>query len=275
MSSQVAVVTGSNKGIGFAIVRALCKQFNGDVILTSRDTSRGNQAVSDLHNEGLHPKFHQLDIDDEQSIVTLRDYLVKNYGGLNILVNNAAIAYKQDSNAAFAEQAEVTMKTNFWGTMRICDIIFPILKPGARVSTVSSMAGAWALSRCSDDKKSEILALKTIDQLKALVNEFVQAAKDDTLEKKGWPKTAYGTSKVATTALTILQQKIMDGDSTRSDILINCCCPGYVYTDMSSHKGHLTINEGAVTPVYLALLPPNTPSPKGNYVKDLVIQKWE
>ena len=44
----VAIVTGSNKGIGFAIVRALCKKFQGDVYLTSRDEGRGQAAVDNL-----------------------------------------------------------------------------------------------------------------------------------------------------------------------------------------------------------------------------------
>ena len=37
----VAVVTGANKGIGFGIVRALCKKYQGDVYLTARDEARG------------------------------------------------------------------------------------------------------------------------------------------------------------------------------------------------------------------------------------------
>ena len=37
----VAVVTGANKGIGFGIVRALCKKYDGDVYLTARDEARG------------------------------------------------------------------------------------------------------------------------------------------------------------------------------------------------------------------------------------------
>uniref|UniRef100_A0A803V0Y8 Carbonyl reductase 1 n=1 Tax=Ficedula albicollis TaxID=59894 RepID=A0A803V0Y8_FICAL len=90
----VAVVTGSNKGIGLAIVRALCKQFPGDVYLTSRDPQRGQAAVAQLQQEGLRALFHQLDIDDLQSIRALRDFLKDKYGGLNVLVNNAGIAFK-------------------------------------------------------------------------------------------------------------------------------------------------------------------------------------
>lgn len=47
-ASKVAIVTGSNKGIGFAIVKQLCQQFDGIVYLTSRDVGRGQAAVAEL-----------------------------------------------------------------------------------------------------------------------------------------------------------------------------------------------------------------------------------
>ena len=93
-STRVALVTGASKGVGFAIVRDLCRQFQGDVVLTARDEARGRAAVQQLQAEGLSPRFHQLDIDDLQSIRALRDFLRKEYGGLDVLVNNAGIAFK-------------------------------------------------------------------------------------------------------------------------------------------------------------------------------------
>jgi len=78
---RVAIITGGNKGIGLGIVRGMCKQFNGDVILTSRDSERGVAAVKVLEGEGLSPKFHQLDIDSQQSITALKEFVEKNYGG--------------------------------------------------------------------------------------------------------------------------------------------------------------------------------------------------
>ena len=93
-SNCVALVTGANKGIGFVIVRDLCRRFSGDVVLTARDEARGRAAVQQLQAEGLSPRFHQLDITDLQSIHALRDFLRKEYGGLNVLVNNAGIAFK-------------------------------------------------------------------------------------------------------------------------------------------------------------------------------------
>ena len=56
--------------------------------------SRGEAAVAELNKEGLYPKFHQLDIADKASVDTLKRHLVDKYGGLDVLVNNAAIAFK-------------------------------------------------------------------------------------------------------------------------------------------------------------------------------------
>lgn len=92
-STRVALVTGANKGIGFAIARDLCREFPGDVVLTARDEARGRAAVQQLQAEGLSPRFHQLDITDLQSIRAVRDFLRKEYGGLDVLVNNAGIAF--------------------------------------------------------------------------------------------------------------------------------------------------------------------------------------
>ncbi|XP_041359853.1 carbonyl reductase [NADPH] 1-like [Gigantopelta aegis] len=271
---KIAVVTGSNKGIGFAIVRALCTQFDGDVILTARDEGRGQQAVTDLKKEGLSPKFHQLDITDHDSIVKLKSFLQSTYGGLDILVNNAGISYTVASTTPFSEQAEVSVKTNFLGTLDVCDTLFPLLRPHARVVNVSSMFSQKIIKECSPENQAKLKdASITMDTLKTILQDFVDATKSNTHEAKGWPRSALGMSKIGVTVMTFIQQRMLQGDP-REDIVINACCPGYVTTDMYKFKGHKTIDEGADTPVYLAMLPPNCTSPNGNFVSDRKIQQW-
>ena len=67
------IVTGGNKGIGFAIVKGLVEKFDGAVYLTARSIERGNNAVKELEKSGINASFHQLDIDDRNSIEKLRD----------------------------------------------------------------------------------------------------------------------------------------------------------------------------------------------------------
>lgn len=62
-------------------------------------------------------------------------------------------------------------------------------------------------------------------------------------EQKGWPNSAYVVSKVGVSALTRIQHQQFLNDP-REDIVINHVHPGYVNTDMTSHKGPLTIEEG-------------------------------
>jgi carbonyl reductase 1 len=196
MATKVAVVTGSNKGIGFAIVRGLCKQFKGDVYLTARDQTRGLQAVEQLKKEGLNPKFHQLDIEDKKSIETLKIFLKNTYGGLDVLVNNAAIAFKQDSDAPFAVQAETTIRINFTCLLNVCNELFPILRQGARVVHLSSTGSHFFIKRCSEEKCKRLQTANSMDKALALIKEFEKDAKENQHKERGWPESAYGASKM-------------------------------------------------------------------------------
>lgn len=80
-------------------------------------------------------------------------------------------------------------------------------------------------------------------------------------------------SKVGVTALTRIQQRQFNSDS-RPDIVINAVCPGYVATDMSSHKGPLTTDQGAETPIYLSLLPESWSGPKGVLWAEKKVVDW-
>ncbi|KAI9562230.1 hypothetical protein GHT06_013195 [Daphnia sinensis] len=276
---KVAVVTGSNKGIGFAIVKELCQKFDGDVYLTSRDEGRGGAAVEELGKLGFHPQYHQLDIDDEASALRFRDHLQSKYGGLDVLVNNAAIAFKNAAPEPFSQQATETLKTNFFSTLRFCNIMFPILRPHARVVNVSSSAGhllkiSGENSVAIDLRKKLSSSELTTKELTEMIEGFVKAAQTGDHLKFGWPNSAYATSKIGISALTRIQQRAFDNDS-RPDIIVNSVHPGYVDTDMTSHKGPLTIEQGAVAPTWLALLPPNVDGPKGGYVwYDKQIVDW-
>nr|XP_039336347.1 carbonyl reductase [NADPH] 3 isoform X1 [Saimiri boliviensis boliviensis] len=272
--SRVAVVTGANKGIGLAIARELCRQFSGDVVLTARDVARGQAAVQQLQAEGLSPRFHQLDIDDLQSIRALRDFLRKEYGGLNVLVNNAGILRDFDP-IPFDVKAELTLKTNFFATRNVCNELLPLMKPHGRVVNISSLQCLRAFENCSEDLQEKFRSeTLTEADLVDLMKKFVEDTKNEVHEREGWPNLPYGVSKLGVTVLSRILARHLDEKRKADRILMNACCPGRVKTDMNKEFGTRTVEEGAETPVYLALLPPDATEPQGQLLRDKVVQNW-
>jgi len=64
--------------------------------------------------------------------------MIDKYGGVDVLVNNARISFNSSSTNSFGDQ--VNTLHQFLGTTQVCDILFPIIKPGARVVNMSSSA---------------------------------------------------------------------------------------------------------------------------------------
>lgn len=273
---RVAVVTGGNKGIGFYIVKLLLQSGTQDVVyLTARDETRGLSAVAELKKLGLQPSFHQLDIDSQESIDRLASYLKDKYGGLDVLVNNAAIAYKQASTAPFAEQAEVTNETNFFGTLNVCHALVPLVRDGGRVVHVGSRGGHMAYKNMSAGLQDQFDAADLTEaQLSGLIRCFIAATKAGDHQAKGWPNSAYGVSKAGVTALCRIQQRDYDAAHPGNDVIFSVCCPGYCATDMSSHKGPRPAEEGADVAFFLATLPPKAQVAKGTFWGERTVIPW-
>ena len=101
--------------------------------------------------------------------------------------------------------------------------------------------------------------------------QFVRDVENGCHTQNGWPNTAYGVSKIGVTALTKVQAREM-AKSGKEDVLVNACCPGWVKTDMAGDRASLTPDQGAETPVYLALLPAGSPS--GEFWYEKKISDW-
>ena len=83
------------------------------------------------------------------------------------------------------------------------------------------------------------------------MNEFTSAVERGTEKEEGWPSAAYAVSKSGITGFT---RAIAEEEKGRGrGVLVNSCCPGYVETDMTGGRGMKSVDEGARTPVLLAL----------------------
>ncbi|CAI9267348.1 unnamed protein product [Lactuca saligna] len=261
-ADTIAVVTGANRGIGFEIARQLA--FHGlTVVLTSRDTTAGEEVTKTLQEEGLKVVFHQLDILNHESIDSFYAWVNKKYGGIDILVNNAGISHNTgfDNSVEFAEKV---INTNYVGTKNMIKASLPLMKPsaeGARIVNVSSRLGRLngRRNRIGDvglREKLEDVELLSEDLIDGTMNKFLEEVKDGSWISGGWPQnnTDYSLSKLAVNGYTRVMGRILSERGDGGKIYISCCCPGWVKTAMTGWAGQTSPEEGADTAVWLALI---------------------
>ncbi|XP_047532362.1 carbonyl reductase [NADPH] 3-like [Vanessa atalanta] len=250
MSDKVAVVTGSNKGIGYAIVQELCRRGVGTVYVTARDAKRGQEAIENLKKEGYKPHFYQLEVTDKNSVKALAEHLKKKHGGLDILINNAGVITADFTKTTY-EDSKYVIDVNYFSILLIQEYLFPVLKINARVINMSSDCGHisnlknkyWINRLTKPDIK--------LDDVNAFVNWFLDSVKAGSVNDDDFAETsllAYRISKVALCALTRVQQMEIG-----RGISVNSMHPGHVKTNMTKNSGFLTMEESSRVPVYLAL----------------------
>jgi len=263
-------VTGANKGIGLAIVRNLALQYPSSplrsgpflIYLAARSAERGAEAVKTLNSDPALKaakvlaqdggettiKFQTLDISDIGSIHAFRDFLKKEHPeGIDIFVNNAGIAMDGFNEIV----VKGTLHTNYYGTLIATQDLLPLIRPGGRLVNLCSMAGH--LNKYSPALKEAFLsASKTsVSACSALMEKFTADVKAGKEKAEGWPSAAYAVSKAGEIAFT--KTIAIEAEKSGKDVLVNACCPGYVNTDMTKGNGVKTVDQGAKTPVMLAL----------------------
>jgi carbonyl reductase 1 len=94
----------------------------------------------------------------------------------------------------------------------------------------------------------------------------------DRYTAQGWPQSAYAVSKIGLTMLTGALARELEAQKDPRGILINAVCPGWVQTRMGGASAPRSVEEGAETPVYLALLPKGGPT--GGFFRDKAPADW-
>ena len=132
--NKIAIITGGNRGIGFSIVKRLCSVYDVTVYLTARSFEKGIKAIERLQSLNLHAKFHQLDIENSESILLFVKYLQENYAGIDIIINSAGSSDPNKNNSK-------DCISSFICTFNFCNAIFPLLRSNGRVVNISSRRG--------------------------------------------------------------------------------------------------------------------------------------
>mmetsp|Transcript_23962 Transcript_23962/g.35173 ORF Transcript_23962/g.35173 Transcript_23962/m.35173 type:complete len:325 (+) Transcript_23962:38-1012(+) len=297
----VILVTGANRGIGLKIVHRMCEVLasspKSTVMLSSRSLESATAAVQSIRSAMNHTAVpsevnlvpRRLDISNQASISELVGAVESEFGRLDILINNAGIAYKMADSTPFPQQARSTIDVNYYGTKNTTIAFLPLLRRsvldgGGRVVSVSSTSGQLKGSSVSEVIQCRFLSeTATVSDLDKLVEEFVSLAQNGEHKGKGFSGSAYGTSKTAVTQL----MRVLDKEEAQA-VQFYSCCPGLCRTDMAGGewKSFMSVifwvatwivgqsaYAGADTPVWLSMND-HSENISGKFIRNRVQQNY-
>jgi len=235
MDKRVAVVTGGNRGIGLEICRQLAKRGDLRVVLAGRDLGKAKSAVKSIKNQIVEVIPVVLDVSSASSIKNFANYVAKQFGRCDVLVNNAGILADPRGSRVLDSKLETwqaTLAVNLLGPLMLIQALAPLMRKNGygRIVNVSSGQGQ--------------------------------------LTDMGAGTPAYRISKTALNALT----RTLAAELRGGGVLVNSMCPGWVKTDMGGPGAPRTVEQGADTAVWLATLPDDGPS--GGFFRDRKPIPW-
>ena len=227
---SVALVTGANQGIGLQIAKDLAAK-GYTVLVGSRNLPNGEAAAQTI---GAAAHALQLDVTQPDSIAAAAARIRQEFGRLDVLVNNAAIAQAgrpgrsneeiyRDGLATHASLDEVraVFETNVFGVIAVTQALLPLLReaPAARIVNVSSGIGSLTLNS------------------------------DPAFPFRAGFGVVYSASKTALNAVTLAFAIELE----KTNIKVNAASPGFTKTAMNNFEGTDTVEQGAQEMVRLVL----------------------
>jgi NAD(P)-dependent dehydrogenase (short-subunit alcohol dehydrogenase family) len=237
-NKRIALITGANQGVGLQVAKELVA--NGVTALVgSRDFERGQAAAKEI---GPGAIAIQLDVTDKASISAAAERVRKEFGRLDLLVNNAAISNTTKlPGMSIAEYAKLTRpsnvsldevravwETNVFGVLAVYQAMLPLLRESSDARIVNVSSGVGSLT----DNANPSVAYRAIFG------------------------PVYPASKTALNAITLAM--MIELEST--GIKVNLVSPGFTKTNLNEYAGTESLENGSREVVRVALLGPNGPT---------------
>ena len=275
MTFQTAIVLGSTRGIGRALVKRLAQQLGQDahVYLTARSEDDGQRTVTELATEGIAVEHLVFDLADPAAPQRVADELKRRHGGVDIVVQNGAVMPTPGAPAAV--DARPMVEANSHGTLRVLRSFLPILNANGRMVVVASSIGV--LAKLPEPLQAHFVTTSVDPEaINAAMDAYVASVEAGTAEAAGWPSWVNVPSKVGQVAVTrAFARQVQREGRLPAGALINIANPGVTLTDATrGFMGSVFRPEDAQTPEvaaeslsWLATLPPGTSIPYGELVE--------
>jgi carbonyl reductase 1 len=276
--AKVALVTGANQGLGFALVEGLATQMGeGDVVyLTGRDRERVEQAATRVRAAKANVRVAVMDVRDSVAVGRLAREIESEHGGVDILFSNHYARVLPDDQPAQVVAGFVD--TNNLGTTRVLRAFAPILRPGGRLLVVASSLGTLNELAAQLHGRFDTGTL-SLEDLDATMLRWRDAVIDASAAAEGWPEFINIPSKVGqVAAVRVLARERRQSDGLHGT-LIAAVCPGMIDTAASrpwfDMSGAQTPTEAARALLELALEQSTNKDFYGELVRFGAVVPWE
>ncbi len=145
VTGRIALVTGGSAGLGAAAARTLAAA-GARVALAARDPERLEASAASLRVEGAEVMSVPLDVTDSDSTHRAVERVMRELGGLHILVNAAGTIVRGSILEATAADFDEVMRTNAFGTWNLCRAASRYMQAGGAIVNVISTAGLIGMS---------------------------------------------------------------------------------------------------------------------------------
>ncbi|MFI5362988.1 MAG: SDR family NAD(P)-dependent oxidoreductase [Elusimicrobiota bacterium] len=191
-AGPIVLVSGGNRGIGFEACRALARA-GATVLLGARKPVDGERAARELAKAGAVVPV-AVDVSDPESVAALETRIDKEFGCVDVLINNAGVYIDGGANSLSVSDETIanTLATNLLGAWRLCRAFAPAMTVARRGRIVNVSSGMGALSSMGADAP------------------------------------CYRVSKAALNALTL----VLASELKPAGVSVVAFCPGWVATDM-------------------------------------------
>ena len=142
LKGKTAVVTGGSRGIGKAICLKFAENGADIAFLYAGNTVKAEETVKELEGLGVKAKAYQCNVADADAVAAVIKEIVKDFGGIQILVNNAGFGISGAVEFTDTEEAERQFNVNFFGMVRMNRAVIAAMRSrgGGRIVNLSSVA---------------------------------------------------------------------------------------------------------------------------------------
>jgi len=236
---RIALITGANQGVGLQVAKEMVATGSYIVLVGSRDFAKGEAAAKQIGPDAI---AIQIDVTDQASITAAAERIRKEFGRLDVLVNNAAISntgrlpgvtiedyakLTRPSNVPL-DEVRAVWETNVFGVLAVYQAMLPLLRESSAANIVNVSSGVGSLTANADPS-----------------NPY---------HKMFGP--VYSASKAALNAISLAMMIELED----TPIKVRLVSPGFTSTNLNNYAGTQSLEDGSREVVRVALLGPDDPN---------------